>query len=181
MVEYKKVQGTQDIVPEIEVNVDTVYVRTNIQRKSEKLEGREELFEYWEYDEKQYTLREWTQILSDKNHELLESQKKQDRSISATQEAVEFLMFDGTTTVSELSVDPIDDRSLQLEDKKNMEVNKMAIFLAERIEAAGEKGIAEGKKTYIKFLSDRRFKHLKSDVDIILSLDGKEDLIAELV
>ena len=35
MVEYKKVHGTQTTVPEIEVNVDTVYVRSNIERIKE--------------------------------------------------------------------------------------------------------------------------------------------------
>lgn len=92
MIEYKGVRGTQETVPEIEINVDTVYVRTNIQRKSEQLEGIEEPFNYWEYDEKQYTLREWNQVLSEENSRLVKEQENQNALINSTQEALEFLM-----------------------------------------------------------------------------------------
>ena len=66
MVEYKAVQGSQISVPEIEINVDTVYVRTNIQRKSEIDEYTKEIREFWEYDEKQYTFNEYVALLSAK-------------------------------------------------------------------------------------------------------------------
>lgn len=47
----KRVRGTQEQVRPIEVNVDTVYVRSNIIRiETDDFIG-------WEYDEKQYTFR----------------------------------------------------------------------------------------------------------------------------
>ncbi len=45
-------------VPSVEVNVDTVYIRSNI----EKVE--EEDFTGWEYDEVQYTIREYLEKLT---------------------------------------------------------------------------------------------------------------------
>lgn len=54
MVEYKKVQGTQDEVPKLEINVDTVYLRENIQKKIDS-EGNP----FWEYDEIQLSLMEY--------------------------------------------------------------------------------------------------------------------------
>lgn len=47
-----RVRGTQEVVKPIEVNVDTVYVRTNIIRIEEENEGY--VFLGWEYDEMQY-------------------------------------------------------------------------------------------------------------------------------
>ena len=48
-----KVRGSMKEVPEIEVNVDTVYLRTNITRiETEDFTG-------WEYDETQYTKDEY--------------------------------------------------------------------------------------------------------------------------
>jgi hypothetical protein len=58
-MEYKKVRGTQNTKPlELEVNVDTVYLRKNIERKSETDELGQ-IHEFWEYDEMQLTLREF--------------------------------------------------------------------------------------------------------------------------
>lgn len=51
-------------VPEIEVNVDTVYVRTNIQRIEE------EDFVGWEYDEVQYRKDEFIKLISKENKQL---------------------------------------------------------------------------------------------------------------
>jgi hypothetical protein len=45
---FNKTRGTMETVPNIEVNVDTVYIRTNIV----KIEEPE--FIGWEYDEVQY-------------------------------------------------------------------------------------------------------------------------------
>lgn len=45
-------------IPSIEVNVDTVYLRTNI----EKVE--EEEFEGWEYDEVQYPIQQYIEKLA---------------------------------------------------------------------------------------------------------------------
>lgn len=44
----KKIRGTMESVPSIEVNKDTVYIRSNIERVEE------EDFKGWEYDEIQY-------------------------------------------------------------------------------------------------------------------------------
>lgn len=58
-MEYKKVRGTQNTRPlELEVNVDTVYLRKNIERKSE-INDEDKLQEFWEYDERQMTLKEF--------------------------------------------------------------------------------------------------------------------------
>ena len=48
-----KVRGTMKEVPEIEVNIDTVYIRSNIQRIEE------EDFIGWEYDEEQIPLKKY--------------------------------------------------------------------------------------------------------------------------
>lgn len=54
MVHYTGVQGTQDKVLPLELNVDTVYIRTNITQKINE-EGQK----YWEYDETQLTFEEY--------------------------------------------------------------------------------------------------------------------------
>ena len=48
-----RVRGTMKEVPKIEVNVDTVYIRTNIERVEE------EDFVGWEYDEEQMPLKKY--------------------------------------------------------------------------------------------------------------------------
>ena len=53
-----KVRGSQETVLEIEVNIDTVYVRTNIIRITE------DDFTGWEYDEMQYGLREYIENIN---------------------------------------------------------------------------------------------------------------------
>ena len=59
-----KVRGTMKEVPEIEVNIDTVYVRSNIT----KIE--EEDFIGWEYDEVQYDKDEFIELISEENDRL---------------------------------------------------------------------------------------------------------------
>ena len=60
MIEIKNVQGTMETVQEIEFNVDTVYVRSNIQRvETEDFTG-------WQYDEIQYSYREWQEVQNNK-------------------------------------------------------------------------------------------------------------------
>lgn len=63
---FQNVRSTAKNVPSIEVNVDTVYVRSNIKRV-EEME-----FSGWEYDEIQYNKDNYIELISDKN-ELLES------------------------------------------------------------------------------------------------------------
>ena len=50
---FNNVRGSQTTVPQVEVNVDTVYIRSNIRRiETEDFTG-------WEYDEVQYNLRDY--------------------------------------------------------------------------------------------------------------------------
>lgn len=65
-----RVRGTMETVPEIEVNVDTVYVRTNIERIEE------EDFVGWEYDEEQYPLREYISTINYLGKELTQERLK---------------------------------------------------------------------------------------------------------
>ena len=58
MKQYLNVQGSMDAVSALEVNVDTVYVRSNIKRIEE------EDFIGWEYDETQYSYREYMETLT---------------------------------------------------------------------------------------------------------------------
>lgn len=52
------VRSTAQRIPSVEVNVDTVYIRSNI------VKVEEEEFEGWEYDEIQYTIREYLEKLT---------------------------------------------------------------------------------------------------------------------
>ena len=70
-----RVRGTMKEVPEIEVNVDTVYVRANIERVEE------EDFVGWEYDEEQYSKDEFIEFISKENEQLKEYQIIQDSII----------------------------------------------------------------------------------------------------
>lgn len=54
--------GSQPEQPKaLEVNVDTVYVRNNIERVVAKDEGE---FEGWQYEETQYNLKEFQEVVS---------------------------------------------------------------------------------------------------------------------
>lgn len=55
---YKKIRGTQEHVPVVEVNIDTVYIRSNIKRIEE------EDFKGWEYDEVQYDKNKYIEQLT---------------------------------------------------------------------------------------------------------------------
>lgn len=56
---FKNVRGSMDSVPNIEVNVDTVYIRNNIVRVEE------EDFIGWEYDEVQYDKDSYIEQIND--------------------------------------------------------------------------------------------------------------------
>jgi hypothetical protein len=60
MIELKKVRGSQTAVPQLEVNIDTVYVRSNI------MSIDEHNFKGWEYDEIQYKKDEYIELMSKK-------------------------------------------------------------------------------------------------------------------
>ena len=55
---YQNVRGSQKQVPQVEVNKDTVYIRSNIEHIEE------EDFTGWEYDEVQYPLQEYIETLA---------------------------------------------------------------------------------------------------------------------
>ena len=67
MKAYSKIRGTMEVVPNIEVNVDTVYVRSNI------VAVNESDFTGWEYDEIQYGKNEYIELM-DGNQILLQEQ-----------------------------------------------------------------------------------------------------------
>lgn len=48
MITHKNVRSTAEVIPSIDVNIDTVYIRNKIKRIEE------EDFNGWEYDEMQY-------------------------------------------------------------------------------------------------------------------------------
>lgn len=60
MIEIKNVRGSQETVPQLEVNIDTVYVRSNITVIDE------DDFKGWEYDEIQYKKDEYIELMSKK-------------------------------------------------------------------------------------------------------------------
>ena len=53
---FNKVRGTMELIPNIEVNIDTVYIRSNI------IAITETDFTGWEYDEIQYGKDEYTEV-----------------------------------------------------------------------------------------------------------------------
>ena len=66
MKEYKSVHGTQTKVDGIEFNVDTIYIRTNIRREKKVDKTTKQEYEYWVYDEVQYTFNEYLEVLNSK-------------------------------------------------------------------------------------------------------------------
>lgn len=61
MKRFIAIKGTQKNVTKLEVNIDTVYIRTNIERiETEEFTG-------WQYDEIQYSLREYHELIGNKS------------------------------------------------------------------------------------------------------------------
>lgn len=94
MREIKNVQGTMQEVKEVEFNVDTVYVRTNVVR----IETEE--FKYWQYDEIQYTYQEWADVQQNKisnlekdNADLLLSDIEKDIKINTLEKDIADVML----------------------------------------------------------------------------------------
>lgn len=56
---FKNVRGSMDKVPSVEVDVDTVYIRNNIEKVDE------EDFKGWEYDEVQYDKDSYIEQIND--------------------------------------------------------------------------------------------------------------------
>ena len=62
MQDFKEVVGSQTDRPEeLEINIDTVYIRKDIQRYSEVDEDGT-INSLWKYQEKQMTMREYAQM-----------------------------------------------------------------------------------------------------------------------
>ena len=87
------VRSTREDIPEIEVNVDTVYVRQNIKRIEE------EDFSGWEYLETQYNKNEFIELLSRENEEL----------------KIELQRADQTNRINMLALIEVNNRLRQLE------------------------------------------------------------------
>lgn len=68
MEKFIKVRGSQKNVPPLEINVDTVYVRYNVVRINEND------FVGWEYDEIQYGIREYIEVVGTENDNLKTTQ-----------------------------------------------------------------------------------------------------------
>ena len=165
MKEYKDVQGSQVTVPELEVNVDTVYERTNIERKSRQDDITNTLYEYWQYDEKQYTYQEWIQALSDQGISLVKSQELQNTDINATQEALDFLLLQNELVPALL---------------KATTSSGLESYISIRIMKKGNVSEEAGQNEYRKFLIDSdKFADLKEKVNAILIENNCENLIVK--
>ena len=66
MIVRKNVRGTQKVVLERELNVDTVYLRTNIHQIED-----ERGHKMWEYDEKQMSFNEYFKLTVPQNEDNL--------------------------------------------------------------------------------------------------------------
>lgn len=64
----ENVRGSQETVPNLEVNIDTVYVRENI------VAINTPEFVGWQYNEIQYGIREYIEVVGAENLELQTSQ-----------------------------------------------------------------------------------------------------------
>jgi hypothetical protein len=88
MIELKKIRGSQTIVPQLDVNIDTVYVRSNIM----SIDDGD--FKGWEYDEVQYKKDEYIELMGEKN-QALEGQILESKLAMA--ELVEIVVGGGET------------------------------------------------------------------------------------
>lgn len=89
MKTFQNVRGSQSAVPEIEVNVDTVYVRSNIERiETEDFTG-------WQYDETQYTVREYIETIANKNKNLESENEVLNERVTSTEDALLAIMMGG--------------------------------------------------------------------------------------
>ena len=174
MIEYKNVHSTMTTVPEIEINVDTVYVRSNIKRMKEQDPTSNIQYEYWQYDEVQYTYREWFQVLSDENNKLKKSQLEQDINIDATQEVVDYLLLDGGSMPMVMKV-----MEKGILNNKGV-VNDMSMYVVIRVKKKTKISLEEGKKAYKMFLSNPEILKFKDERDLMLLADGYDEVIVEL-
>lgn len=162
MQEFKNVHGSQDIVPEIEVNVDTVYIRSNIHRiQVQTNDDPVNTVEFWEYDEIQYTYREYLQLIGD---EKIQYQK----DLNATQEAIDFLMLNNVNI------------NMLIEKNKDGE-NNMTItpinYIINRIEKEYKlHGLEKAKQYYDSYFSLDAYLPYKEEVDKLLKEQKLEEI-----
>ena len=93
-----KIQGTQETISPIEFNVDTVYIRTNIQRIET------DVFSGWEYDEEQYNIKDYLVKMANNNLILSEENnllRAQNEAISERSDFLEELIAEMAIMVYE--------------------------------------------------------------------------------
>lgn len=90
MREIKNVQGSQESVQALEINVDTVYVRTNIVPVST------EQFKGWQYDEIQYSKDEFLQLTKEKADQLEKDKQELENKLIETRASIESVNTDFT-------------------------------------------------------------------------------------
>lgn len=118
-----KVRGTQANITSIEVNVDTVYVRSNIT----KIE--EEDFKGWEYDEVQYEKNEYIEFIANTSNDLKSESE---------------LIYNRIKTSSETYEERKNDDSLSLDELKTLRILK----LKEECSNSIYKGFTSGVNTF---------------------------------
>ena len=112
MQEYKNVRGSQEKIDGIEFNVDTIYIRTNIRREKELINEKE--FEFWVYDEIQYTYNEYLEVLDKKNKIQENTNNEQDELIISNAANIAIMLeATGANTISTLAIE--EDRVLEEE------------------------------------------------------------------
>lgn len=67
MLKLKNVRSSMETIPELDINVDTVYIRNNIHRII-----NQDNIEEWEYDEKQLSIDEYLRDTVPTNQNLTE-------------------------------------------------------------------------------------------------------------
>ena len=89
MKTFQNVRGSQSTVPTIEVNVDTVYVRSNI----EQIETEE--FIGWQYDEIQYDVKEYIESVGIENASLKDENIVLNERVTSTENTLLDLLLMG--------------------------------------------------------------------------------------
>lgn len=124
MKQFKGVIGTMETVPTLEVNVTTVYIRSNI--KEIDYRGRKA----WQYDEIQYDLREYQEDLGVKTEALAEdSDAVAELMVVSLEDSVasaELLatILEDTASVTEMMATLIEQNALLTEKIEQLEGGK---------------------------------------------------------
>lgn len=97
---------------------------------------------------------------------LQESQTAQDMDIMFTQEAVDFLMLGSMAT--------------KLNNNIKLGGSNMAGYIATRIIKKGNISVEAGRDYYVTFLTHSDYAQYKTEVDLILRAECRENLIVDL-